>query len=110
MSRFACVAGWVVAAILLAVLLWPKEVSTGVDLVALRAQNDSLGAAIADRDTVIVRMKHSTTRLRAYYDSIIATQPPVRIVYLRAHEEARSLPYSDKWRYMGTLAVDTAAH
>jgi hypothetical protein len=73
---------------------------------------DSLRAVIDHRLQVVDRRtEDAIDSMRQYHDSVLADILMREDPYIRLREASRHLPVSDKWRYMGVVAVrfDTAA-
>jgi hypothetical protein len=109
MSRFAGVAGWVVAAILLAVLLWPKGSPVDGNSGALRAENDSLRAVIAERDYREQLIFDVADSLRHRLDSLVKNEPSPEVRYISWHNALRTWSTDSIWRYLGTMPTDTGS-
>lgn len=99
-----------------AVILLLSERRTRVNAQAGWAQADrradSLRGVIDHRLQVVdKRTEDAIDSIRQYHDSVLADILRREDPYIRHREAARHLPVSDKWRYMGVVAVrfDTAA-
>lgn len=99
---------WCLVAILLAVILWPKGPAPADNSAALRAQNDSLRAAIEDRDYREQLLWERADSLARIHDSTINNLPSARVRYLAAAYALRTAPLDSLWKFMGKWPADTA--
>jgi len=109
MSRLAGVSGWVVAAILLAVLLWPKGSPVDSNSGALRAQNDSLQAVIEARGYREQRLYEYADSLARVHDSTLNNLPTLRVLYITASYAIRTSSLDSLWKFMGEWPADSLA-
>lgn len=73
---------------------------------ALRAEADSLGREVAGRDIRLQVAYDDLKAVRAHYDSLLRSMLTAKESYIRHHAEAVARPLSDKWRYLGVVAVE----
>lgn len=110
--RILCVV-FLIAVAIAAFLVGRTTIEASADAAAkhtaLQARYDSLETSVVSvKKAAAARERVLINSLQHVHDSILKALPVPRDLYLRHREEARHLPMSDKYRYMGILTVDSA--
>lgn len=98
---------WILVALLLAVIFWPKDRQPLENVEELKAQNDSLRMVIAGRDMREQLLWERADSLARVHDSTLNNMPSAKVRYLAAEYALRSAPLDSLWKFMGEWPADT---